>query len=115
MTLLTELMGTWLWRATWQSAVLIGLVLVVQRMFRRQLEPRWRHALWFVVMLRLAMPAAPNTWRARPCTSDETSIRAIKCGICGFSRKHSIATDETPSQHGRNGGPIELEAMEFGR
>jgi len=35
----------WLWRASWQASVLIVLVLLAQWLLRRQLAPRWRHAL----------------------------------------------------------------------
>jgi len=41
--------------------VLIGVVMVVQGVFGRRMEPRWRHALWFVVMLRLVIPVSPSS------------------------------------------------------
>ncbi len=47
---------SWLWRATWQASVVIVLVLLAQWIFRRQLSPRWRHALWLLVLIRLALP-----------------------------------------------------------
>src|SRR6516162_7030450 len=43
-------------KASWQAGVLILLVLAVQWGMGRQLEPRWRYALWFLVVLRLALP-----------------------------------------------------------
>ncbi len=49
----------WLGRASGQASVLIGLVLFVQWLFRHQLTPRWRHALWLLVVVRLALPWAP--------------------------------------------------------
>ncbi|MDP9175827.1 MAG: hypothetical protein M3O30_18460 [Planctomycetota bacterium] len=49
----------WLWRASWQAGVVVVLVLVTQRVFRRVLTPRWRHALWFLVLARLIIPAWP--------------------------------------------------------
>jgi len=45
-----------LFRASWQAAVLILLVLAVQRAFGRRLKPRWRYLLWLLVMIRLALP-----------------------------------------------------------
>ena len=42
--------------ASWQAAVLILLVLGVQRMFGRRLGLRWRYALWVLVIIRLAVP-----------------------------------------------------------
>jgi beta-lactamase regulating signal transducer with metallopeptidase domain len=51
----------WLWRASWQASVLIVLVLLAQWLLRRQLAPRWRHALWLLVVVRLALPWAPES------------------------------------------------------
>ncbi len=39
-----------------QASILILLILVVQWCFGRRLAPRWRYALWLLVLLRLALP-----------------------------------------------------------
>ncbi len=49
----------WLLRASWQSSIIILLVLGVQRIFRRHLTPRWRYRLWLLVLLRLVLPVSP--------------------------------------------------------
>lgn len=49
-----------LWRASWQVAALILLVLLVQRLLGRWLSPRWSYALWLLVGLRLALPVLPE-------------------------------------------------------
>ncbi len=46
----------WLWRASWQGSILIVLVLTAQWLLRDRLTPRWRHALWLLVVARLAVP-----------------------------------------------------------
>lgn len=46
----------WLWRASWQASVIIVLVLLAQWVLGRRLTPRWRHGLWLLVVLRLALP-----------------------------------------------------------
>jgi beta-lactamase regulating signal transducer with metallopeptidase domain len=43
-------------KASWQGAVLILLVLAIQWVFRVRLHPRWRYALWLLVLVRLALP-----------------------------------------------------------
>jgi len=52
-------------RTSLQAGLLVLLVLVVQWLFRRQLTPRWRCALWLLVALRLVLPIS---------FSSETSI-----------------------------------------
>jgi beta-lactamase regulating signal transducer with metallopeptidase domain len=47
---------TLLLKTSWQTAVLILLVLAAQRAFGPRLSARWRCALWLLVMVRLAMP-----------------------------------------------------------
>src|SRR5438093_7346096 len=51
----------WLLRASWQASSLIGLVLLVQWLFRKKLSPGWRYALWLLVLARLAMPLSPQS------------------------------------------------------
>jgi beta-lactamase regulating signal transducer with metallopeptidase domain len=53
---LTDYHLPWLLKASWQAAVLILLVLVVQWALGRRLSPRWRYGLWLLVVARLAMP-----------------------------------------------------------
>jgi beta-lactamase regulating signal transducer with metallopeptidase domain len=45
-----------LFKASWQAAVLIVLVLALQWVFGRRLSPRWRYGLWLLVVVRLALP-----------------------------------------------------------
>jgi beta-lactamase regulating signal transducer with metallopeptidase domain len=51
----------WLFRSSWQAAALIPLVLVAQWMFGNKLAPRWRYALWGLVLIRLALPVSPES------------------------------------------------------
>src|SRR5438105_15860569 len=49
----------WVWKTSLAAAVLVALVLAVQTAFRNLLRPHWRYALWLLIVVRLAMPAAP--------------------------------------------------------
>ena len=49
----------WTWKNSVQAAVLIGLVLMVQKVLGRWLTPRLRYALSLLILLRLLLPAAP--------------------------------------------------------
>ncbi|MCE0497482.1 MAG: ankyrin repeat domain-containing protein [Methylacidiphilales bacterium] len=56
-----ELIFFWLLAASWQASVLALIVLAVQTVLRGRLNPRWRYALWLLVVLRLVMPALPES------------------------------------------------------
>jgi bla regulator protein BlaR1 len=43
-------------KSSWQASVLIVLVLAIQWLCGRRLAPRWRYALWLLVIARLALP-----------------------------------------------------------
>ena len=45
--------------ASWQASILVLLVLVVQRSAGSRITAGWRHALWWVVLIRLLLPATP--------------------------------------------------------
>ena len=50
-----------LFKASWQAAVLIVLVLGAQLILGRRLNPRWRYGLWLLVLIRLSLPwTAPS-------------------------------------------------------
>jgi bla regulator protein BlaR1 len=49
---------SWLWRASWEASVIVALVLLAQWLLQRHLTPRWRHALWLLVVVRLALPSS---------------------------------------------------------
>jgi len=53
-----------LWRASWQAAVLVPVILLLQWFFRKRLSPASRHALWWIVVARLALPLTPSA----PCS-----------------------------------------------
>ncbi len=49
----------WTWKNSVQVALLIGLVLLVQKILGRWLTPRLRYALSLLILFRLLLPAAP--------------------------------------------------------
>src|SRR4051794_4011693 len=56
--ILEKLIGAML-RASWQAAALVLIVLAAQLILRKVLTPKWRHALWFLVVARLLILVAP--------------------------------------------------------
>lgn len=46
----------WQWAMLWQTAVLIGLVTVIDRLIRNRAWPQLRYALWLLVLIKLVLP-----------------------------------------------------------
>ena len=46
----------WLLQTTLCASVVIGLILLFQKVLGRRLGPRWSHALWLVLLIRLVLP-----------------------------------------------------------
>jgi beta-lactamase regulating signal transducer with metallopeptidase domain len=52
----------WLVRTSWQAGVLIVAVVAIQLLLgHKRLPPRWAYALWMLVVVRLLMPAVPQS------------------------------------------------------
>ncbi len=49
----------WLLETTLVASVVICLILILQKLLGRRLGPRWSHALWLVLLLRMVLPWTP--------------------------------------------------------
>jgi beta-lactamase regulating signal transducer with metallopeptidase domain len=49
----------WLLRSSGQAAILTVLILLVKTCLKQRLDGRWRHLLWLLVLVRLALPVSP--------------------------------------------------------
>lgn len=49
----------WVWRNSWQAALVALAVLLAQAALGKRLGPGWRYALWMLVALRLLLPGVP--------------------------------------------------------
>lgn len=47
------------WQTSLQATILIGLVMLIQVLFKRMLSPRWRYLFGLLVLLRLVIPVVP--------------------------------------------------------
>lgn len=56
-----EPLFNWLLRTTVQAGILVCLILLAQKLLGRWLGVRGRHCLWFLLLLRLALPWAPQS------------------------------------------------------
>jgi beta-lactamase regulating signal transducer with metallopeptidase domain len=46
----------WQWAMLWQTAVLIGVVAVIDRLIRKRAWPQLRYTLWLLVFVKLVLP-----------------------------------------------------------
>jgi len=51
----------WLLESSFEASLLICAIFAVQLLGGRRISARWRHALWFLVLLRLALPWTPQS------------------------------------------------------
>jgi len=50
-----------IWTATFYASILLLLVLVLQKLFDKQLSPKWRCGFSLLVLIRFALPVAPES------------------------------------------------------
>jgi len=90
---LAEMMG-WAGRTSVQACLLIALILTVQAALGDRLVPRWRYALWMLLLLRLGMPWLP-----------ESSISAYNLFPSAGPRALAAATPRAGQSAGRSSLP----------
>jgi len=52
---------SWLLQTTLIASVVICLILLIQKMLGGKLGPRWSHALWLVLLIRMVLPWSPSS------------------------------------------------------
>src|SRR5205814_2357213 len=120
----------WVLQTTWQAAVLAGLILLTQRLFRKRLSPAWRYGLWLLLVVRLLIPVPPqsafsifNLARIEPfrtrlgvASSPSRSPMAPTAPAEGSSRDALSAADtpQFPATTGLGGSQVVAESSEQG-
>ncbi|NJK91064.1 MAG: hypothetical protein HC904_04060 [Blastochloris sp.] len=56
-----ETLFIWTWQASWQASLLALVILIARWVLGRLLNPRMLYTLWLLVLLRLLMPALPES------------------------------------------------------
>lgn len=56
---LLQTFALWVARTSWQAMALVAVVLLIQVILGPRLPARWRHALWWIVVIKLLLPAFP--------------------------------------------------------
>jgi beta-lactamase regulating signal transducer with metallopeptidase domain len=92
-----EELGSAVWRASWQAAVLALAIGLVLQLFGERVAPRWRHLIWSVALVRLLLiviPASP--WSAFNLTRWPASEQAE---IALPQRDETVVTSMPDSAH----------------
>jgi beta-lactamase regulating signal transducer with metallopeptidase domain len=70
----------WILQSSWQAALLVGVVVLVQLIMRNQLSPAWKYGLWLLVIARLCLPILP-----------ESSFSVFNYGFSSISTSSPVA------------------------
>ncbi|MDI6450044.1 M56 family metallopeptidase [Anaerobaca lacustris] len=91
----------WLLETTVIASMVICLILAAQRLLGKRLGPRWCHALWLVLLLRMVLPWAPPS---------PLSLRSLIPASIPRGRSHARihgVWQEDHSDPGQASGPTE--------
>src|SRR5688500_4112179 len=99
--LTVSIAGSWLISATIKGSVIIALVAAIQILIGGRLGPRWRHALWLLVIIRLVIPVAPPSSFSIFNLLSETRARLYEA-----TRIAAPMLVRTGTSHGRDSQPI---------
>ncbi|MCU4812826.1 M56 family metallopeptidase [Bacillus cereus] len=51
----------WVIETSIMASILVGLILCIKVLLKKQLTPRWQYALWLILLVRLLLPWSPNS------------------------------------------------------
>ena len=68
-------------RTSAEAVVLIGLILLIQKIAGQRISPRARHALWWLLVVRLLLPWLPqSTWSVYNLNPHQTAMTTPLAG-----------------------------------
>src|SRR5258708_28385356 len=76
--------GAWVLRTSIETSLIALLVLAAQFILRKRVSARWRYNLWLLVVLRLVLPAFPQSrwspfnWMAAGGGASTASIQSMQ-------------------------------------
>ncbi|MEG6615022.1 BlaR1 family beta-lactam sensor/signal transducer [Peptococcaceae bacterium 1198_IL3148] len=51
----------WLLKTSLVGSILVGLIIFIRSIFKNRLGPKWTYLLWFLLIIRLILPVAPES------------------------------------------------------
>ena len=99
----------WLLKATLQGSLLVCLIMLIKATLRERLPARWHYCLWLVLLIRLALPWAPQSRvsiyslipHSLPSHSATSSPPAVRSG-------GAHAKSDAPRQEGSVDGALAI-------
>ena len=103
-----SLIFDWILAATLRTSILVLVILIVQRLLRSQLSPKWRYALWLPALAAILIPAQPllphwvrlSPEQRRESSTIESSTTAVTVNVAPDDNdldRHSRSSDSIPS------------------
>jgi beta-lactamase regulating signal transducer with metallopeptidase domain/DNA gyrase inhibitor GyrI len=100
----------WLLQASWQAAILVCMILLLQKAFRKFLPAAWSFALWLVLLVRMLLPVAPSSplslfnyldieklhWSTNALSGPKNSTPQIGMGISALETEPKSASKNFP-------------------
>ena len=88
----------WVWKTSWQASILVLLVLALQWLWRDHLAPRWRFALWLLVVGRLGLPVTfQSEWSLFNWVQAGQPRSAREVAVAGRIEPPQLAVDPSRS------------------
>ena len=92
---------SWQWSILWQTAVLVAVVAVIDRLVRKWAWPQLRYALWLLVLVKLMLP---------PTLTSPVSVTSTVPALAQTIVKAPVQTAPAPSET----PPLQVSAVETG-
>ena len=114
----------WLLKATIQGSLLVCLIMLIKLMLKEKLSSRWYYWLWLVLLIRLALPWAPqsrfslyslilNSLPSHRITSNQSVVLTDETDFeSDVSLQHGMADDTSVT--GQNGTSQRVQGIDSG-
>lgn len=93
---------SWVARTSAESVIIVGIIMAMQALLRNRLKPRWRYALWLLLVVRLFMPWAPESSASifnlvkMPKSAHVSIVRVLQAESGPSSPVAAVALDRLP-------------------
>jgi len=91
----------WQWSMLWQTAVLVGVVALTDRLVRKWAWPQLRHALWLLVLVKLVLPPTLTSPVSVTSTVPTLARQAMTTPMMTPAPAHRVVREAAPAAEAR--------------